>query len=139
MAAFTNDESFMQVRPLPQRLSCERSCEEQGGAALGGVASALHDFRAARQRRAPKRQGSNNVESAASDTTCDADLLPHHSEAVDLVPTLKDALDRLWDRPHEVRVAALVLLECISDLEDASLRMLSDSIVRYVQERSEPV
>jgi hypothetical protein len=63
----------------------------------------------------------------------------HAEQAANLVSALTEALDRLWDRPHDTRVATLRLLDCLSDLDDRSLCMLCGSIVQYVEARSESV
>ena len=63
----------------------------------------------------------------------------HAEQAANLVSALTEALDRLWDRPHDTRVATLRLLDCLSDLDDRSLCMLCGSIVQYVEARYESV
>ena len=56
-----------------------------------------------------------------------------------MVPLLRDALDKLWDRPYEARVFTLQLLQGLADLEDRSLCMMCSCFARYLEKHSEPV
>ena len=60
-------------------------------------------------------------------------------QEAEMVPLLREALDKLWDRPYEARVFTLQLLQGLADLEDRSLCMMCSCFARYLEKHSEPV
>ena len=56
-----------------------------------------------------------------------------------MVPLLRDALDKLWDRPYDCRVFLMQLLQGLSDLDDQSLCMMCSCFARYLENHSVPI
>ena len=60
-------------------------------------------------------------------------------EEIDLSPTLKAALDKLWQRPYDCRIFTLQLLQSLAQLDDRSLCMMSSCFARSLENHPVPV
>jgi DNA repair exonuclease SbcCD ATPase subunit len=59
-------------------------------------------------------------------------------QEVDLSPMLKQALDKLWQRPYDCRIFTLQLLQSLSQLDNQSLCMMTSCFARYLENHSVP-
>ena len=57
---------------------------------------------------------------------------------IDLSPMLREALDKLWQRPYDCRIFTLQLLQSLAQLDDASLCMMTSCFARYLDNHSVP-
>jgi len=57
---------------------------------------------------------------------------------VDLSIALRDALDKLWQRPYDCRVFTLQLLQSLAQLDNQSLCMMTSCFARYLHNHSVP-
>ena len=57
---------------------------------------------------------------------------------IDLSPMLREALDKLWQRPYDCRIFTLQLLQSLAQLDDASLCMMTSCFARYLENHSVP-
>jgi hypothetical protein len=106
-----------------------QSLQAQLGEAKAHYEDEMDAYEASRARALQQRQGPQEEEAD--------ELAPVHE--ADMVPLLRDALDKLWDRPYEARVFTLQLLQGLADLEDRSLCMMCSCFARYLEKHSEPV
>merc|ERR1711869_114261 len=54
-------------------------------------------------------------------------------EEMDLSPMLKEALDKLLQRPYSSRIFTLQLLQGLAQLDDESLCMMTSCFARYLE------
>ena len=106
-----------------------QSLQAQLGEAKAHYEDEMDAYEASRARALQQRQGPQEEEAD--------ELAPVHE--ADMVPLLRDALDKLWDRPYEARVFTLQLLQGLAELEDRSLCMMCSCFARYLEKHSEPV
>jgi len=57
---------------------------------------------------------------------------------VDLSPMLREALDKLWQRPYDCRIFTISLLQHLAQLDNASLCMMTSCFARYLENHSVP-
>ena len=112
------------------------SLQGQLDEAKGHYEDEMDAYEAQRAREQPERRVAQREQAPEQERGGREQAAVHEAE---MVPLLRDALDKLWDRPYEARVFTLQLLQGLADLEDRSLCMMCSCFARYLEKHSEPV
>ena len=115
------------------------SLQAQLDEAKGHYEDEMDAYEAQRARQQPDRRVAQREQEAAAPEGSRGGREQSAVHEAEMVPLLRDALDKLWDRPYEARVFTLQLLQGLADLEDRSLCMMCSCFARYLEKHSEPV